>query len=126
MIPTESWPENYPEEDADDDALEYIRKTYGVPAFKWKKISFRSNEKKKTIPGMIIGGRAGYLIVRLEGREDPAHLHPTWNVLYEEDEDAVLLQQLAENYSDPDNPEHTLIRARLKLAADRLKRYSRE
>jgi hypothetical protein len=61
---------------ASDDALEYIRKYYRVPAFKGAKIKYKEKS------GEIRGGTSSYLLVRLEGEKTNIKCHPTWNVEY--------------------------------------------
>lgn len=61
---------------ASDDALEYIRRYYRVPAFKGAKIKYQGND------GVIRGGTSSYLLVRLDGEKTNITCHPTWQIEY--------------------------------------------
>ena len=61
---------------ASDDALEYIRRYYRVPAFKKAKIKYQGKD------GEIRGGTGSYLLVRLEGEKQNIKCHPTWEIEY--------------------------------------------
>lgn len=65
---------------ASDDALEYIRRYYRVPAKKGAKITYQGN------PGVIRGGTGSYLLVRMEGDKANIKCHPTWEIEYLESE----------------------------------------
>jgi len=65
---------------ASEDALEYIRNYYRVPAFKKAKIKYRGQ------PGEIRGGTGAYLLVRLEEAKANIKCHPTWEIEYIENE----------------------------------------
>jgi hypothetical protein len=57
---------------------EYIRRHYGVPAYRLGRIVFCDDR-----PGTITGFRDAHLVVRLD--ENPKRirvLHPTWRVQY--------------------------------------------
>lgn len=59
-------------------ALDYIRKTYKVPAKKGSRIKFGGK------PATITGARGPHLIIRLDESPDVKRLiHPTWEVEYE-------------------------------------------
>ena len=59
-----------------DDALEYIRNYYRVPAFKGAKIKYQGKD------GVIRGGTGSYLLVRIEGEKTNVKCHPTWQIEY--------------------------------------------
>jgi hypothetical protein len=59
--------------------LEYIRKTYGVPANKGQRIRYGSAVK---IYGTIIVGMNARLRVRFDNVKRTANLHPTLEVEY--------------------------------------------
>jgi len=70
--------------------MEYIRKTYGVPAKRGARISFSGDDVGKFIQGFlyrprcgtIISARNGYIRVRFDGAATWRALHPTWKVKY--------------------------------------------
>lgn len=57
--------------------LEWIRKTYNVPAKRGMRIRFMGNEY-----GTILSGKHGRLRVRFDGQKIIAALHPTWELEY--------------------------------------------
>lgn len=65
-------------------SLEYIRKTYSVPAYRGGRILFDHGDGGGKCKGTITGSRGQYLTVRLDHseRSRPITLHPTWNVEY--------------------------------------------
>ena len=56
--------------------MDYIRKTYGVPAKRGGRVTFCG------CPGTITGARYGRLRVRFDGEKDAVPLHPTYNIVY--------------------------------------------
>lgn len=63
-------------------SLDYIRKTYGVPAKRGARIRFTPS-KHETTEGVIVGARDQYLRVRFDNSPTRiATLHPTWEVTY--------------------------------------------
>ena len=56
--------------------LEYIRNAYGVPATVGRRVEFDGR------PGVITGGRAGRLLVLLDGDEAAGSYHPIWHMIY--------------------------------------------
>lgn len=61
--------------------LEYIRKTYGVPAKRGGRIVYTGSTKGPLI-GTIIRGGDSCLVVRLDGYPQVVRLHPTWEIQY--------------------------------------------
>ena len=58
-------------------SLEYIRKTYGVPAFRGRTISFQG------CLGEIVGADCMYLKIKLDERPlEILRVHPTWMIDY--------------------------------------------
>lgn len=60
-------------------SLEYIRKTYNVPAFRGVIVEFYP--EMKPLRGVIVGSRGAHLRVRFKQGEILS-LHPTWRVGY--------------------------------------------
>lgn len=56
--------------------MEYIRKTYKVPAKRGGRIVFNG------LPGRIVGHRSSHLRVRIDGSKRPITVHPTWEMEY--------------------------------------------
>lgn len=56
--------------------MDYIRKTYGVPAKRGGRVTYRG------APGKIIGTRGQYLRVVLDGTDVVLNCHPTWHIEY--------------------------------------------
>ena len=61
--------------------LEYIRKTYGVPAKRGGRIVYTGSAKGPLI-GTIIRGGSSSLVVRFDGYPQVVRLHPTWEIRY--------------------------------------------
>ena len=57
--------------------MEYIRKTYGVPAKRGGRIRYDGR-----YTGTIVAAQNGYLHVRFVGQKQISRLHPTWRVEY--------------------------------------------
>lgn len=69
--------------------MDYIRRTYGVPARRGLRFLFiggnpdpESDDKVKTRAGTIVGSRGQYLRVRMDGEAHIRTLHPTWRIEY--------------------------------------------
>lgn len=62
-------------------SMDYIRKTYGVPAKRGGTVRYTPplHDPRK---GTIVGSRDAYLRVRLDGEKRTVFLHPTWCVEY--------------------------------------------
>jgi hypothetical protein len=65
---------------ASEDALEYVRDHYGVPAFKNRRVIYNGK------PGVIKGGKGAYVLILLDGETKKVTCHPTWEMVYLEDE----------------------------------------
>jgi hypothetical protein len=61
-------------------SMDYIRRTYGVPARRGGRIAFTT--AAKAAQGSIVGARGQYLRVRMDGSGMTHSLHPTWMVVY--------------------------------------------
>jgi hypothetical protein len=60
--------------------LEYIRKTYNVPAKRFGRVIYTGNGKN--ISGTITGADGGLLRIRLDGDTHSCKFHPTWKITY--------------------------------------------
>jgi len=60
-------------------SIEYIRKTYNVPAKIGGRIEYKSR------PGTIVGACSGYLKIILDGETEINSYHPTWEMEYYQD-----------------------------------------
>jgi len=54
--------------------MDYIRRTYGVPAKVGGKVMFEGR------PGVIVGSHGPYLKIRIDGHV--RNYHPTWHLVY--------------------------------------------
>ena len=63
-------------------SMDYIRRTYGVPAKRGAQILFRGVIGQAGITGVVIGTRGHYLRVRMDATCLTWTLHPTWEVEY--------------------------------------------
>ena len=61
-------------------SMEYIRKTYGVPAKRGGRVEYNANGGK--IGGTIRSARGPYIYVQLDGDSFTIPLHPTWQLRY--------------------------------------------
>lgn len=57
--------------------LQYIRKTYGVPASRGGQVEYCGQDR-----GHIVGSRGPYLRVRFIGEKRPRTLHPAYALRY--------------------------------------------
>lgn len=62
-------------------SMEYIRKTYGVPAKRGGRVEFESGANNMLL-GTITGSRGARLRIRLDGHKHAFNYHPTWNLTY--------------------------------------------
>ncbi|PKM47066.1 MAG: hypothetical protein CVV05_01365 [Gammaproteobacteria bacterium HGW-Gammaproteobacteria-1] len=62
-------------------SMEYIRKTYGVPAKRGGEVRVML-DGSDGIPGTITGSRGQYLRIRIAGRRRPGLYHPTHALEY--------------------------------------------
>jgi hypothetical protein len=61
-------------------SMEYIRKTYRVPAQRGGRVRF--NGYDGPLDGTIKSADGQYLRVQFDGQKRPVTLHPTWKVEY--------------------------------------------
>ncbi len=67
---------------ATDQALEYIRNHYQVPAYIGVCVIVPGNEPAKDRTGTIAGADGPHLKVQLPGKKHPQIYHPTWEMVY--------------------------------------------
>lgn len=63
-------------------SMDYIRKTYGVPAKRGGRVIYTGSALHKAIGGTIKSARGGYLMILLDGHKYPQTFHPTWCLEY--------------------------------------------
>lgn len=61
-------------------SMDYIRRTYGVPAKRGGRIAFTG--ATKAAQGVIVGSRGAHLRVRMDDSGLTHSLHPTWMLVY--------------------------------------------
>jgi hypothetical protein len=61
-------------------SMDYIRRTYGVPAKRGARVNF--THAAKGALGTIIGTRGHYLRVRWDASGLVSTMHPTWMMVY--------------------------------------------
>lgn len=66
--------------------LEYIRKTYGVPAKRGMKVIADGKE------GIITGVSGAYLLIKVDGARFSRPYHPTWHMKYFDDDGKLLAE----------------------------------
>jgi hypothetical protein len=59
--------------------LEYIRKTYKVPAKRGGRVTVHNGKK-----GTIRSAFSGWIRVQLDGEKFTRNYHPTWKIVYED------------------------------------------
>ncbi len=57
-------------------SMEYIRKTYDVPAKRGAMVLYKGK------PGIITGSRGAHLRIKLDGDTKSGIYHPTWEIEY--------------------------------------------
>lgn len=57
-------------------SMQYIRRTYGVPAKRGGRVTYKGK------PGMITGSSGQYLRIRIDGQKATRRYHPTWEIVY--------------------------------------------
>jgi len=66
--------------------MQYIRKTYGVPAKRGGRVAYIDNNPNGDgdikIMGTITGSRDAHLRIRLDGDRFSRNYHPTYNIEY--------------------------------------------
>ncbi len=60
--------------------MEYIRKTYGVPAKRGGRVEYSGDGEIEA--GTITGANGHYLRVRLDGEKQSGNFHPKWKMKY--------------------------------------------
>lgn len=68
-----------------DGAMEYIRRTYNVPAKRGGRVAYQDPDKAHNrFEGTIVSAENGYLRIRKDGesRTYPAPFHPQWGLTY--------------------------------------------
>lgn len=60
--------------------LKYIRDYYGVPAKRGVIIEYTGGESPSR--GVIVGARAAYLRIRMDGEKLAKNYHPDWKIRY--------------------------------------------
>jgi hypothetical protein len=66
-------------------SMEYIRRSYGVPAKRGGRVTWWATLGAQLI-GVIVGARGHYLRVRFDGESRTRTLHPTWRIGYHDTE----------------------------------------
>ncbi len=68
--------------------LEYIAKTYDVPAEKGQRVVYHPIGRPRR-PGKISGAWGQYIHIHFDGEEKPSSLcyHPTWAIAYLDEND---------------------------------------
>jgi hypothetical protein len=61
-------------------SMDYIRRTYGVPAKRGGRVAFTAAEK--AVKGTIVSSRQEYLRVRWDESGLTQTMHPTWMLVY--------------------------------------------
>lgn len=61
-------------------SLEYIRKTYGVPAKRGGRIRFTGGREPQE--GTITRGSNAHIMVRFDDSLSSVPMHPTWEITY--------------------------------------------
>jgi len=63
-------------------SIEQIRQTRNVPAKVGGRIRYSGSADGVTLEGTIVGGKNGYLQIRLDGDKYVRNYHPTWKLEY--------------------------------------------
>ena len=65
-------------------SMEYIRRTYGVPAKRGARVVYRGNPHAGKLTGTIVGSDRQYIRVRFDGNPKNwvCSYHPTWEMQY--------------------------------------------
>ena len=61
-------------------SMDYIRRTYGVPAKRGARVQF--TDAVKAVQGTIVGSRGHYIRVRWDETGYTHTMHPTWMMVY--------------------------------------------
>lgn len=68
-------------------SMDYIRKTYDVPAKRGGRVEYTTSHGSKVTKGTITGARGGHLYIKLDGWNHSLRFHPTWNLKYLDEKD---------------------------------------
>lgn len=63
-------------------AIDQIRKSRSVPAKVGGRVRYTGSADGVAREGTIIGGKNGYLQIRLDGDKHAQNYHPTWKIEY--------------------------------------------
>ena len=63
-------------------SMDYIRRTYGVPAKRGARVRVNWNPPTPAREGVITGSSGGRLRIRLDGEKQSRTAHPAWCVEY--------------------------------------------
>lgn len=66
-------------------SMDYIRRTYGVPAKRGMRVEYMSGRDLELMEGTIVGSRGARLRIRLDGAKVTGIYHPTYNLVYRTD-----------------------------------------
>ena len=66
--------------------LKYIRGAYKVPAFRGARVEYMASSDGELMQGTITGSAGQHLRVRLDGNKQSSRFHPTYNLIYLEDQ----------------------------------------
>lgn len=61
-------------------SLDWVRKSYGVPAKKGGRVEYTGHGKPQL--GTITGARGVHVMIRLDGAKHAMPYHPTWKLRY--------------------------------------------
>lgn len=61
-------------------SMEYIRRTYGVPAKRGGRVKFTGHNESQL--GTIVRCDGAYIRIRLDGHKHHGRYHPTWCLRY--------------------------------------------
>lgn len=61
-------------------SLDYIRKTYRVPAKFGGRVVYTGTPEQAQ--GTIVGAKQQYVLVQMDGTDQAAPYHPTWELMY--------------------------------------------
>lgn len=67
-------------------SMEYVRKTYGVPAKRGGRVEYTGGGKVEL--GTITSARNGHVYIQLDGWSFAKPFHPTWELRYLKGDDA--------------------------------------
>jgi hypothetical protein len=65
-------------------SMDYIRRSYGVPAKRGARVTWWACMTDRQVQGTIVGARGHYLRIRLDDEARTRTLHPTWRLGYHE------------------------------------------